>query len=86
VLLKALVPMERRAFYQLRERKRYNLKILYKASFYWIELTDTWIGAKGRKTSRRIANLFSSRPVGSQLSAWRRQSQVVDGRRVLMRG
>lgn len=54
--------------------------------FYWIEL-DRQIRITGRaeKTSRdESKHYFHSRPVGSQLGAWAsRQSEVVDGRRVL---
>jgi len=55
-------------------------------AFYWIEL-DQQIRISGRaeQTSREESQAyFHSRPVGSQLSAWAsRQSEVVDGRRVL---
>ena len=54
--------------------------------FYWVEL-DRQIRISGNveKTSREESQAyFHSRPVGSQLSAWAsRQSEVVDGRRVL---
>jgi pyridoxamine 5'-phosphate oxidase len=54
--------------------------------FYWIEL-DRQIRVSGKveKTSREESqSYFHSRPVGSQLSAWAsRQSEVLDGRRVL---
>jgi pyridoxamine 5'-phosphate oxidase len=55
-------------------------------AFYWIELDrQIRITGKAKKTSREESQTyFHSRPVGSQLSAWvSRQSQVVDGRRVL---
>jgi pyridoxamine 5'-phosphate oxidase len=55
-------------------------------AFYWIEL-DRQIRVSGQaeKTSREESQAyFHSRPLGSQLSAWAsRQSQVLDGRRVL---
>src|SRR5437016_10547830 len=55
-------------------------------AFYWIEL-DRQIRVSGtvEKTSRKESlTYFRSRPTGSQLSAWAsRQSEVVDGRRVL---
>ena len=54
--------------------------------FYWIEL-DRQIRVSGKveRTSRdESQTYFHSRPVGSQLSAWAsRQSEVLDGRRVL---
>ena len=54
--------------------------------FYWIEL-DRQIRVSGKveRTSREESQTyFHSRPVGSQLSAWAsRQSEVLDGRRVL---
>jgi len=55
-------------------------------AFYWIELDrQIRISGKAEKSSREESqSYFHSRPVGSQLSAWAsRQSQVVDGRRVL---
>src|SRR5438552_7325034 len=54
--------------------------------FYWIELDrQIRISGKVEKTSREGSQAyFHSRPVGSQLSAWAsRQSEVLDGRRVL---
>ena len=54
--------------------------------FYWIELDrQIRISGKVEKTSREESqSYFHSRPVGSQLSAWAsRQSEVLDGRRVL---
>ena len=54
--------------------------------FYWIELDrQIRISGKAEKTSREESQTyFHSRPVGSQLSAWAsRQSEVIDGRRVL---
>ena len=54
--------------------------------FYWIELDrQIRISGKIEKTSREESQTyFHSRPIGSQLSAWSsRQSEVVDGRRVL---
>jgi pyridoxamine 5'-phosphate oxidase len=54
--------------------------------FYWIEL-DRQVRVSGptAKTSREESErYFHSRPVGSQLGAWAsRQSEVIDGRRVL---
>src|SRR5438876_810484 len=55
-------------------------------AFYWIELDrQIRISGKVTKTSREESQTyFHSRPVGSQLSAWAsRQSQLLDGRRVL---
>ncbi len=54
--------------------------------FYWIELDrQIRISGKVEKTSRKESlTYFHSRPTGSQLSAWAsRQSEVLDGRRVL---
>jgi pyridoxamine 5'-phosphate oxidase len=55
-------------------------------AFYWIEL-DRQIRVTGtvERTSREESErYFHSRPLGSQLGAWAsRQSEVVDGRRVL---
>jgi pyridoxamine 5'-phosphate oxidase len=55
-------------------------------SFYWIELDrQIRISGKTEKTSREESQTyFHSRPIGSQLGAWAsRQSEVLDGRRVL---
>ena len=55
-------------------------------AFYWIELDrQIRVSGKAGKTSRKESQAyFHSRPVGSQLSAWAsRQSEVIDGRRVL---
>jgi pyridoxamine 5'-phosphate oxidase len=55
-------------------------------AFYWIELDrQIRISGKVEKTSRKESlTYFHSRPTGSQLSAWTsRQSEVLDGRRVL---
>ncbi len=55
-------------------------------AFYWIELDrQIRVSGKVKKTSRKESQTyFHSRPVGSQLSAWAsRQSEVIDGRRVL---
>jgi pyridoxamine 5'-phosphate oxidase len=55
-------------------------------AFYWIELDrQIRISGKVEKTSRRESQTyFHSRPIGSQLSAWAsRQTEVIDGRRVL---
>ena len=55
-------------------------------AFYWIEM-DRQIRINGRaeKISREESeHYFHSRPVGSQLGAWvSRQSEVIDGRKVL---
>ena len=55
-------------------------------AFYWIE-QDRQIRISGgvEKTSREeSAHYFHARPLGSQLGAWAsRQSEVLDGRRVL---
>jgi len=54
--------------------------------FYWIELDrQVRISGTAKKTSREESQIyFNSRPLGSQLSAWAsRQSEVLDGRRVL---
>jgi len=55
-------------------------------AFYWIELDrQIRISGKAEKTScEESQTYFHSRPLGSQLSAWAsRQSEVLDGRRVL---
>src|SRR5437764_13157186 len=55
-------------------------------AFYWIELDrQIRVSGKAEKTSRKESQTyFHSRSVGSQLSAWAsRQSEVIDGRRVL---
>ena len=55
-------------------------------AFYWIELDrQIRIGGEVEKTSREESQIyFDSRPIGSQLGAWAsRQSDVIDGRRVL---
>ena len=55
-------------------------------AFYWIELDrQIRISGPAEKTSREESeHYFHSRPVGSQLGAWvSRQSEVIDGRRVL---
>ena len=55
-------------------------------AFYWIELDrQIRIAGKTEKTSRQESEgYFHSRPIGSQLGAWAsRQSEVLDGRRVL---
>ena len=55
-------------------------------AFYWIELDrQIRISGNAEKTSREESQTyFHSRPLGSQLSAWAsRQSEVLDGRRVL---
>ena len=54
--------------------------------FYWIELDrQIRISGKVERTSREESQAyFHSRPIGSQLGAWAsRQSEVLDGRRVL---
>lgn len=55
-------------------------------AFYWIELDrQIRITGKTETTSREESErYFHSRPLGSQLGAWvSRQSEVIDGRRVL---
>ena len=55
-------------------------------AFYWIELDrQIRISGKAEKTSHQESEgYFHSRPIGSQLGAWAsRQSEVLDGRRVL---
>ena len=55
-------------------------------AFYWIELDrQIRISGPAEKTSREESErYFHSRPVGSQLGAWvSRQSEVIDGRRIL---
>jgi pyridoxamine 5'-phosphate oxidase len=55
-------------------------------AFYWVELDrQIRLSGKVKRTSREESQTyFHSRPVGSQLSAWAsRQSEVIDGRRVL---
>src|ERR1700758_261470 len=55
-------------------------------AFYWIELDrQIRISGKAERISREESQTyFHARPVGSQLSAWAsRQSEVLDGRRVL---
>lgn len=54
--------------------------------FYWIELDrQIRIGGAVEKTSRKESEqYFHSRPIGSQIGAWAsRQSEVIDGRRIL---
>lgn len=55
-------------------------------AFYWIELDrQIRISGPAERTSREESErYFHSRPIGSQLGAWAsKQSEVVDGRRVL---
>ncbi|HEX4696788.1 MAG TPA: pyridoxamine 5'-phosphate oxidase [Candidatus Udaeobacter sp.] len=55
-------------------------------ALYWVELDrQVRISGKAERTSREESQAyFHSRPVGSQLSAWAsRQSEVIDGRRIL---
>src|SRR5437870_13493439 len=55
-------------------------------AFYWIELgRQIRISGKAEKTSRQESErYFRSRPIGSRLGAWAsRESEVLDGRRVL---
>jgi pyridoxamine 5'-phosphate oxidase len=72
--------------YQSEKGKHLEANPYAALAFYWIEL-DRQIRVSGNveKTSRKESQAyFRSRPVGSQLSAWAsRQSEVLDGRRVL---
>src|SRR5207237_5395768 len=72
--------------YESEKGRQLDENALAALAFYWIEL-DRQIRITGpaEKTSREESErYFHSRPVGSQLGAWAsRQSEVVDGRRVL---
>ena len=72
--------------YESRKGKQLEANPYAALGFYWIEL-DRQIRVSGKveRTSREESQTyFHSRPVGSQLSAWAsRQSEVLDGRRVL---
>ena len=72
--------------YQSMKGKQLEANPYAALGFYWIELDrQIRISGKVEKTSREESQAyFHSRPVGSQLSAWAsRQSEVLDGRRVL---
>jgi pyridoxamine 5'-phosphate oxidase len=72
--------------YQSEKGKQLKQNPYAALAFYWIELDrQIRITGKVEKTSREESQTyFHSRPVGSQLSAWvSRQSEIVDGRRVL---
>ncbi|MGC2627585.1 MAG: pyridoxamine 5'-phosphate oxidase [Candidatus Udaeobacter sp.] len=72
--------------YESRKGKQLEANPYAALGFYWIELDrQIRISGKVERTSREESQTyFHSRPVGSQLSAWAsRQSEVVDGRRVL---
>jgi pyridoxamine 5'-phosphate oxidase len=72
--------------YQSEKGKQLDANPRAALGFYWIEL-DRQIRVNGTaaKTSREESeHYFHSRPLGSQLGAWAsRQSEVIDGRRVL---
>jgi len=72
--------------YQSEKGKQLDANPRAALGFYWIEL-DRQIRVNGtlEKTSREESeHYFHSRPPGSQLGAWAsRQSEVIDGRRVL---
>src|SRR2546422_737150 len=72
--------------YQSEKGKQLDANPYAALAFYWIELDrQIRIGGKVERTSREESQTyFHSRPAGSQLSAWAsRQSEVLDGRRVL---
>ena len=72
--------------YESEKGKQLEANAYAALAFYWIELDrQVRINGKAEKTSREESQTyFHSRPVGSQLSAWAsRQSEVLDGRRVL---
>src|SRR5207244_6455806 len=72
--------------YESEKGKQLDANPYVALAFYWIELDrQIRISGKTKKTSREESQTyFHSRPVGSQLSAWAsRQSQVLDGRRML---
>jgi pyridoxamine 5'-phosphate oxidase len=72
--------------YDSAKGKQLNANPYAALGFYWIELDrQIRISGKVEKTSREESQTyFHSRPVGSQLSAWAsRQSEVLDGRRML---
>jgi pyridoxamine 5'-phosphate oxidase len=72
--------------YQSEKGKQLDANPRAALGFYWIEL-DRQIRVNGtaEKASREESeHYFHSRPLGSQLGAWAsRQSEVIDGRRVL---
>jgi pyridoxamine 5'-phosphate oxidase len=72
--------------YESEKGKQLEANLYAALAFYWIELDrQVRISGEVEKTSREESQAyFRSRPVGSQLSAWAsRQSEVIDGRRVL---
>src|ERR1041385_2342649 len=72
--------------YESTKGKQLHVNPYAALGFYWIELDrQIRISGKVEKTSREESQTyFHSRPVGSQVSAWAsRQSEAVDGRRVL---
>ena len=72
--------------YESEKGKQLEANAYAALAFYWIELDrQVRICGTAKKTSREESQAyFHSRPVGSQLSAWAsRQSEVLDGRRVL---
>ena len=72
--------------YESEKGKQLEINPYAALAFYWIELDrQIRISGKVKKNSRKESQAyFHSRPVGSQLSAWAsRQSEVIDGRRVL---
>ena len=72
--------------YESAKGKQLDVNPYAALGFYWIELDrQVRISGKVEKTSREESEAyFHSRPVGSQLGAWAsRQSEIIDGRRVL---
>ena len=72
--------------YESEKGKQLKVNPYAALAFYWIEQDrQIHISGKAEKTSREESQTyFHSRPLGSQLSAWAsRQSEVLDGRRVL---
>ena len=72
--------------YESEKGKQLDANSYAALAFYWIEL-DRQIRVSGkvnRTSHEESQTYFHSRPAGSQLSAWAsRQSEVLDGRRVL---